>query len=85
MQQLAVKQQVEQRRLDTEIERITRERDSELQKIERELDADIRRVQNFYKTMALFLPMLLPLALGLIVYTRRRARESEGISSDRRR
>jgi len=85
LQQMAAKQEVEQRRLDSTVERLTRERDKKLQKIERKLDGDVQKVQNSYKGMALFLPMLPPLVVGLLVFLRRRSLESEGVTAARRR
>ena len=85
LQQMGAKQEVEQRRLDSMVERLTKERDKKLQKIERELDSDVQKVQNSYKGMALFLPMLPPLVVGLLVFLRRRSLESEGVTADRRR
>jgi ABC-2 type transport system permease protein len=82
---MGAKQEVEQRRLDSMVERLTKERDKKLQKIERELDSDVQKVQNSYKGMALFLPMLPPLVVGLLVFLRRRSLESEGVTADRRR
>jgi ABC-2 type transport system permease protein len=85
VQQMAMKEQVEQRRLETTVESLTRDRDRKLREIERELDTDVQHVQNVCKAMALFLPMLPPLAIGLAVFVRRRSLESEGIASSRRR
>ena len=85
VQQVALKERVEQRRMDTTVERLTRERDRKLVRIERQLDNEIQQVQNVYKAMALFLPMLPPLAIGLVVFLRRRARETESITAERRK
>jgi ABC-2 type transport system permease protein len=82
---MAMKEQVEQRRLDTTVERLTRQRDRELQRIERDLDTQVRRVQNVYKGLALFLPMIPPVLIGAAVFIRRRSLESEGTSTARRR
>ncbi len=85
LQQMAMKEQVEQRKLDATIDRLTRERDRKLQRIERDLDRQIQEVQNRYKLLALLLPMLPPLVIGLVIYVRRRRREREGVSAQRRR
>ncbi len=85
VQQMAMKEQVEQRRLDTTVERLTRQRDRKLRRIERDLDQQIQHVQNVYKGLALFLPMLPPVLIGLAVFVRRRSLESEGITASRRR
>ncbi len=85
VQQVAMKERVEQRRMDTTVERLTRDRNRELLRIERQLDAEIQSVQNRYKAMALLLPMLPPIAIGLVVFLSRRAREKESITTARRR
>lgn len=85
VQQVALKESVERRRLDTTVERLTRERDQELRRIEREMDTEVQQVQNRYKAMALLLPMLPPLIIGLVVYARRRSLEREGITAERRK
>ncbi len=82
---MALKERVEQRRLDTTVESLTRDRDRKLHEIERKLDGKIRNVQNVSKAMALFLPMLPPLAIGLAVFMHRRSLESEGVASSRKR
>jgi ABC-2 type transport system permease protein len=85
VQQMAMKERVEQRKLDTTVEALTRQRDQKLREIERELDTDVQKVQSACKGMALFLPMLPPLAIGLAVFARRRALEAESITANRRR
>ena len=84
LQQVALKEAVERRRFETKVERRKRERDRKLRTIERELDTEIQRTQNLYKGMALFLPMLPPVLIGLAVYARRQRLEAEGITSERR-
>ena len=85
MQQVAMRTEVEQRRFDTQVERLKRERDRKLVDIERKLENQEQRIRNTYKWMALLLPMLPPLLIGLIVFVRRRSLEAEGISAARRR
>ena len=85
LQQVAMKQQVEQRRLDTTVESLTRDRDKQLLEIERRLEKQEQKLQSTCKWMALLLPMLPPLLIGLAVFARRRSLESEGITSARRK
>ncbi|MCA9167256.1 MAG: Gldg family protein [Planctomycetales bacterium] len=85
LQQMMLKEQVEQRRVDTTVQTLTRERDRNLQKIELQLDKQVQQMKNSYKLMALLLPMLPPILIGLAVFVRRRSLESEGISAARRR
>ena len=82
---MMLKEQVEQRRVDTTVQTLTRERDRNLQKIELQLDKQVQQMKNSYKLMALLLPMLPPILIGLAVFVRRRSLESEGISAARRR
>jgi ABC-2 type transport system permease protein len=51
-----------------------------------ELDAElkIQQIQRQFKLAAVILPPIPPLLVGLIVFTRRRLREREGISKARR-
>ncbi len=74
-----------QRKADAKIEKFRRERDSKQKQIERELNQKIVSVQNFYKTLAVLLPPIPPLIVGLIVFWRRRRRELEGVIDERRR
>ena len=85
VQRVAMTESVEQRRLETLVEQLTRDRDKKLRTIERSMDMEIQQVQNRYKAMALLLPMLPPLIIGLVVYMRRRRLEREGITSERRK
>ena len=85
VQQVALKESVEQRRLETQVESLTRDRDKKLRTIEREMDTEIQEVQNRYKAMALLLPMLPPLIIGVVVFARRRRLEHEGITVERRK
>ena len=85
VQQVALKESVEQRRLETQVESLTRDRDKKLRTIEREMDTEIQQVQNRYKAMALLLPMLPPLIIGVVVFARRRRLEHEGITVERRK
>ena len=82
---LAVQQQLEQRRLEAETERLRRERDRNMQKIEHGLESQIREVQTWFKFWAVVLPIMPPLALGLVIFFRRRSRERESITVARRR
>jgi len=82
---LAMKQRVAERRLESETERLRRERDRKLKLIERDLDLQIIKVQNEFKFWAVILPPIPPLLVGLFVFRQRRAREKEGVSRDRLR
>jgi len=74
-----------QRKQQTFVERMNRERDSTQKKIERTLNQRIISVQNFYKALAVCLPPIPPLIVGLIVFWKRRQRELVGVIDERLR
>jgi ABC-2 type transport system permease protein len=83
--QLQIKRAFIERQLNVTKERLKRERDQELAAIERKRDQEIQRIQNEYKIQATVFPPILPLLVGLVVWTRRRIREREGIARSRMR
>ncbi len=85
MEQLVIQQQLTQRRLKTEEDRLKADRDRKLRLIDIDLDRQVRNVQSMFKTYAVLLPPLPPLVLGLVVYLRRRQREQDSITRERRR
>jgi ABC-2 type transport system permease protein len=76
--QLAKKFQVEK-------ERLQRERDKGIREARRQADDSISKIQNYYKLLAVFVPPIPPLLVGIIVFVSRRLREREGISKNRLR
>jgi ABC-2 type transport system permease protein len=85
IQQLASKQRLAQRRLDTKIEQLKRTRDAEVEAVERRLEATIRREQDRQKWLAVLLPPIPPLVVAFLVFFRRRAQERVGVSKTRLR
>jgi len=85
IQQLASRQRLAQRRLDTKIEQLKRRRDAEISAVERTLDAQIRREQDRQKWLAVLLPPIPPLVVAFFVFFRRRALEREGVAKSRLR
>ena len=85
VQQLASRQRLAQRRLDTKLERLKRKRDAEIEQVERALEATIRREQDWQKWLAVMLPPIPPLVVAFFVFFRRRAREREGVAKSRLR
>jgi len=85
VQQLASRQRLAQRRLDTKIESLKRKRDAEIDAVERDLDGRIRGEQDRQKWLAVLLPPIAPLVVAFFVFFRRRAREREGVSQSRLR
>jgi ABC-2 type transport system permease protein len=85
VQQLASRQRLAQRRLDTKIEQLKRKRDAEVEAVERQLGAKVRQEQDRQKWLAVLLPPIPPLVVAFFVYFRRRAMEREGVSKARLR
>jgi ABC-2 type transport system permease protein len=73
------------RKLEVEDEKLRRERDRNIREARRNTDDAIRRTQNNYKSLAVFLPAIPPLFVGIVVWASRRLREREGISKTRLR
>jgi ABC-2 type transport system permease protein len=85
VQQLASRQRLAQRRLDTKIEQLKRKRDAEVETVERQLGSKVRQEQDRQKWLAVLLPPIPPLVVAFFVYFRRRAQEREGVSKARLR
>jgi ABC-2 type transport system permease protein len=85
VQQLASRQRLAQRRLDTKIEQLKRKRDAEVEAVERQLGSKVRQEQDRQKWLAVLLPPIPPLVVAFFVYFRRRASEREGVSKARLR
>jgi ABC-2 type transport system permease protein len=86
VQQLA---ELQRRKLDqedqVEKERLERERTAKIEQIRRDTDLQIQKIQNWYKFVAVIVPPVPPLIVGLVVFVRRRLREREGVSKARLR
>ena len=65
-------------------EEMTNERNEMIRATRLTAELTIQEIQRRYKLAAVLIPPLPPLVLGLIVFTRRRLREREGISKARR-
>jgi ABC-2 type transport system permease protein len=85
MTQLAMRQKMAERTADVKKEALKRTHSQELAKIERKRDQDIQTIQNDYKIRATAIPPIPPLLVGLLIWTRRRIREREGVSKTRMR
>ena len=84
-QDLLIQRQRLAQKLEVMREQFQRERDEGVQQIQRETDLEIRRIQRSIKFVAVALPPIPPLLVGLVVFVRRRLREREGISRERLR
>ncbi len=74
-----------QRRLEKRFEQLKQNRDRDIKKIEQNLAEKTESVQDAFKMVAVLLPPVLPLLLGVAVYFNRRSREKEGVQRSRLR
>jgi ABC-2 type transport system permease protein len=75
----------EQRKLDVQVATLEQDRNRKIKQSERELASEIRGVQDTYKMLAVVLPPIPPLLLGLAVFFHRRKAEQEGVAASRLR
>ena len=73
------------KKFQVEKERLERTRDQGIREARRQSDDAIGKIQNYYKLLAVFVPPIPPLLVGIIVMVSRRLREREGISKTRLR
>ncbi len=84
-QKLLTQQQQEQAtKFQNRREELEAERREKKRVIELEAEQEIQETQRKFKLAAVVIPPIPPLLVGLIVFTRRRLREREGISKARR-
>ncbi|MEM9411274.1 MAG: Gldg family protein, partial [Planctomycetota bacterium] len=74
----------QQQRLLRKQEELNNNRKEQLRLIQLDAENEIQQIQKKFKLYAVFIPPIPPLLVGLIVFTRRRLREREGISKARR-
>lgn len=85
IQARSIKEQELEQKLAVKREQMQRERDDRIEEARRQTDLRILEIQNFYKALAVALPPIPPLLVGLIVFVSRRLREREGIAKSRLR
>lgn len=83
MQEFQTKQALWQRSLEVKKHQLEVERDAKIADAEAKTDRAIREIQNRYKMLAVFIPPIPPLLVGVVVLVSRRLREREGISKKR--
>ena len=83
MTQMDIERQKLQRKLGVKREQLERVRDQQIQQSKRDADLQILNIQNQYKMLAIFLPPIPPLLVGIGVFVSRRLREREGIPKSR--
>ena len=75
----------EEKKLEAEIKRMAADRDREMHKIDSRREQSIRRARNVRKYVAVVLPPIFPLLIGIVVFFNRRAKEREGVPEQRLR
>ncbi len=85
LQQLELKRKELQTRLVVKLRQFERDRDRNIVVAQREADLQIRKTQNLCKILAVFIPPIPPLLVGIAVFVTRRLREREGIAKTRLR
>ncbi|TWT73135.1 Gldg family protein [Allorhodopirellula solitaria] len=78
-----IKQDNQQRVLNVRRKSMENERDQKIATVRREADRDVTEIQNQVKTLAVVLPCIPPLIVGIMVFASRRLREREHISKSR--
>ncbi len=74
-----------ERKLAVKREALEKDRDQRTETSRRLADLEVLRLQNYYKMLAIFLPPIPPLLVGIAVFVSRRVKEREGISKNRLR
>jgi ABC-2 type transport system permease protein len=78
-----IKQENQQRIFAVQQKRMEDERDQKIRDVRREAEQDVTAIQNQVKTLAVALPCIPPLIVGMMVFASRRLRERENISKSR--
>ena len=85
MQYDQIKKMQMAKKFQVEKDRLERTRDQGIREARRQSDEAIGKIQNNYKLLAVFVPPIPPLVVGIIVMVSRRLRERDGISKTRLR
>jgi ABC-2 type transport system permease protein len=85
VQQLQMQRAALERKFAIRREKMEGKRDDNIKESQREAETQVLKLQNFYKTLAVVLPPIPPLLVGIGVFVSRRVREREGISKSRLR
>lgn len=83
-QMLMQLQQEQAAKFQRKIQELETERREKLRSIQLDAELEIQEIQRNFKLAAVVIPPIPPLLVGLVVFTRRRLREREGISKARR-
>lgn len=83
LQEFEIKQAALERAKAVQQEKSEREMNKQAQSIRRSADMEVVRIQNAVKALAVTLPCIPPLIVGIVVFAGRRLRERESISKSR--
>jgi ABC-2 type transport system permease protein len=78
-----IKQENLQRVLNVKEQKLKRDEERNTREIQREADQQVTAIQNQVKALAVALPCIPPLIVGVVVFASRRLRERENISKSR--
>jgi ABC-2 type transport system permease protein len=81
--ELEMKTKREDRMLAVKRQQLLQVLQQQIQQSKRDADLQILNIQNYYKMLAIFLPPIPPLLVGIGVFVSRRLREREGIPKSR--
>jgi ABC-2 type transport system permease protein len=81
--ELNQRQTAAQKRMEVAQEKLKAKLDQDQERINRELNRKVLYLQNRVKMMAVTLPPIPPILIGIIVFVIRRLKEREGLSKDR--
>jgi len=82
---VALARNVGQRRLDATISRLEKKRDQQMRQAETQYATALHAWQDLYKLLAVLIPPIPPLLVGVAVFFNRRVREREGVVQSRLR
>ena len=81
---LKQQQQEQEQKLKMRVQELNNSLNEKKRQADLDAELAIQEIQRTYKLAAVVLPVIPPFLLGLFVFTRRRLREREGISKERR-
>lgn len=85
IQKLQNQEEALNKKLKVQLNKLARDRDQKVMEARRESELKTKTIQDWLKTLAVFLPPIPPLIVGIVVFISRRLREREGISKTRLR